>query len=165
MGFDEETAAEFSGRRSPPYIQAPLGYKARPLNGVWATPPFLHNGSVPTIYELLSPQEDRRETFLVGSREFNPDSLGLAVPTSGNWFEFDTRLEGNSNQGHEFRDGYVPWTPGSGPANGIIGPLLTHEQRMAIIEHLKVRRDSGDEVQRYEYHPYPTCPVGLPEAD
>jgi hypothetical protein len=145
--------------------QVVAGYKPRPLAGLWATPPYLHNGSVPTIYELLSPREDRRTTFLVGSREFNADSLGLAVPTSGNWFEFDTRLEGNSNQGHEFRDGYVPWTPESGPANGIIGPALTHEQRMAIIEHLKVRRDSGDEIQPYEYHPYPTCAVGLPEAD
>lgn len=36
---------------------------------------------------------------------------------------------------------------------------------MAIIEHLKVRRDPGDEVQRHEYHPYPTCSVGLPEDD
>ena len=54
-------------------------YKPRPLAGMWATPPFLHNGSVPTVYDLLSPVADRPTTFQVGSREYDPERLGLAV--------------------------------------------------------------------------------------
>src|SRR5207253_668099 len=49
--------------------QVIAAYKPRPLAGVWATAPFLHNGSVPTVYDLLSPVADRPKTFRVGSRE------------------------------------------------------------------------------------------------
>jgi hypothetical protein len=163
-GLDSAQVAEFDGFGISDLPQVVAGYKPRPLAGIWATPPYLHNGSVATIYELLSPREQRRTRFLVGSREFNPDSLGLAVPAPGKWFEFDTRLPGNWNTGHEFRDGYVPWTEGSGPARGIIGPLLTHDERMAIIEHLKVRRDSGDEVQQAGRPHKWSCPV-IPPTD
>ena len=52
--------------------QVIAAYKPRPLAGMWATAPFLHNGSVPTIYDLLSPVADRPKTFRVGSREFDP---------------------------------------------------------------------------------------------
>src|SRR6185312_14275906 len=44
------------------------GYKPRPLEGVWATPPFLHNGSVPNLYEMLLPPEKRSAKFFVGRR-------------------------------------------------------------------------------------------------
>jgi hypothetical protein len=44
------------------------GYKPRPLEGVWATPPFVHNGSVPNIYEMLLPPEQRTKKFFVGRR-------------------------------------------------------------------------------------------------
>ncbi|MFP6762192.1 MAG: hypothetical protein VB858_01200, partial [Planctomycetaceae bacterium] len=52
-------------------------YPARPLAGVWSTAPFLHNGSVPTIYHLLLPADQRPRTFYVGSREFDPEKLGF----------------------------------------------------------------------------------------
>ena len=79
------------------------------------------------------------EVFQAGSREFDPVKVGLA-PVTGFW-EFDTSKAGNSNRGHEFTAGFVE---GSEPKNGVIGPLLTHEQRLAIIEHLKVRNDDVD---------------------
>jgi hypothetical protein len=114
-------------------------YKARPLAGVWATPPFLHNGSVPTIYDLLSPPSERPKTFQVGSHEFDPVHLGLAPVT--NFRTFDTKLSGNHNTGHEFGPGYDPKAHGNQARPGLIGPLLTEDEKMAIIEHLKVRDD------------------------
>ena len=57
-------------------IQARNVYKARPLNGIWATAPFLHNGSVPTMYDLLLPVAERPKTFYLGSREYDPEKMG-----------------------------------------------------------------------------------------
>ncbi len=53
------------------------GYKPRPLEGVWATPPYLHNGSVPSLYQMLLPPERRDKKFFVGRREFDPRARGL----------------------------------------------------------------------------------------
>jgi hypothetical protein len=123
--------------------QVIAAYKPRPLAGVWATAPFLHNGSVPTVYDLLSPVADRPKTFRVGSREYDTMKLGLKLPESGYWV-FDTSLDGNHSTGHEFNAGWKPWKEGDPPAHGLIGPLLSHEERLAIIEHLKVRNDDRD---------------------
>ncbi|TVP49340.1 MAG: hypothetical protein EA350_02305 [Gemmatimonadales bacterium] len=157
-GFEALQRAELDGFGILDLPQVVAGYKARPLAGIWATPPFLHNGSVPTIYALLSPVAERPTTFSVGSRAFDPDRLGLREPASGRWFTFDTSLPGNHNTGHEFNEGYVPWTPGSGPQGGLIGPLLSHDDRMAIIEHLKVR-DDDVEARAGGYHVTPSCPL------
>ena len=75
------------GRLDVPQVIA--AYKPRPLAGMWATAPFLHNGSVPTVYDLLSPVKDRPPTFRVGSREYDTEKLGLKQPDSGFWV-FDT---------------------------------------------------------------------------
>jgi processive rubber oxygenase RoxA-like protein len=106
------------------------GYKARPLHGIWATPPFLHNGSVPTVYALLLPEERRPTSFYTGAVEFDPVRLGLSRkhPPPGA-FRFDTTIEGNRNTGHQFR---------SDGGAGVIGPALTDAERYAIIEYLKV---------------------------
>ncbi|MDE2367243.1 MAG: ribonuclease E, partial [Betaproteobacteria bacterium] len=94
-------------------------YKARPLNGIWATAPYLHNGSVPTLYDLLLPKkrpgdpddgEYRPDEFEVGSREFDPVKVGLRSSGYGG-FIFNTKgvkddlggyTRGNSNAGHEY---------------------------------------------------------------
>lgn len=113
----------------PDGVRALLAYKARPLNGIWATPPYLHNGSVPNIYALLSPVSERPKTFYLGSREYDPVHVGYQ--TGGDFcgaFKFDTCLRGNNNSGHEFNNG---------SGQGIIGPLLAPEDRFAIIEFLK----------------------------
>ena len=75
-------------------------YKARPLNGIWATAPYLHNGSVPNLDELLKAPGKRVKTFRVGSREFDPENVGF-VTTEGE-FTLDTTLPGNSNAGHHY---------------------------------------------------------------
>jgi hypothetical protein len=126
--------------------RAPLEYIARPHAGIWATPPYLHNGSVPTLYELLLPAEKRTGCFYLGPHfEFDPRQIGFVVrkcdgksnpsdPTTG--FEFDTNKAGNWNMGHEFRN-----TPrcNSEPEKepGILGCELKDEDRWAIIEYLK----------------------------
>ena len=93
-----------------------FAYKGRPLNGIWATAPYLHNGSVPNLDELLKPAGQRVRSFKVGSREFDPVKVGF-VDQGG--FEFDTALPGNSNAGHEY------------------GVVFTDAQRAALIEYLK----------------------------
>ncbi|WP_283188791.1 di-heme-cytochrome C peroxidase [Pseudomonas sp. PMCC200344] len=105
-------------------------YKARPLAGVWATGPFLHNGSVPSIYQLLSPQDERASTFYKGTFEYDPRHLGYRTEAFTNGFMFDTRITGNHNSGHEFRAGKR--------GNGVIGRLLQPEERWALLEYLKV---------------------------
>mgnify|MGYP006200908001 CR=1 FL=1 len=72
-------------------------------------------------------------TIITNKREIAADDFFTGL--------FDTALAGNSNRGHEFKDGY---DKAQGPGNGHIGPLLTHEERLAIIEHLKVRNDDLD---------------------
>ena len=98
-----------------------LAYKARPLNGIWATAPYLHNGSVPNLYELLLPPAKRSKRFWVGRREFDPVKVGFVdkgyVPGFGS--EFDTSLPGNSNEGHEY------------------GIELGEKDRMALVEYQK----------------------------
>jgi len=77
------------------------GYKARPLGGIWASAPYLHNGSVPSLVELLKPPAERVRSFGVG-REFDPQTVGLAIADGTSSEVFDTRLVGNSNVGHAY---------------------------------------------------------------
>ncbi|SFN36976.1 di-heme-cytochrome C peroxidase [Dokdonella immobilis] len=85
-----------------PLNSHPDGYKARPLSGIWASAPYLHNGSVPTLAELLKAPAQRTTQFFVGSREFDPQSVGLAAARGDNADLFDTDLPGNSNAGHAY---------------------------------------------------------------
>ena len=143
MRFSPETIAQMDGFGQIDLPVAKAQYKPRPLAGIWAVGPFLHNGSVPTIYQLLSPADSRCKKFWVGTRDFDPVNLGLSTqPLSKGGFLLDTSVTGNSNIGHEFRRGYIPWKPGSPPQYGVIGPEWTDEQRWEIIEYLKVHRDT-----------------------
>ena len=104
-----------------------LAYKARSLNGIWATAPYLHNGSVPTLYDLLLPVKSdddpeeavyRTTEFMVGSREFDTKKVGFK--TSGyEGFEFRASRDGNLNTGHEY------------------GRPLSDKERWELIEYLK----------------------------
>jgi cytochrome c5 len=105
------------------------GYRARPLNGIWATAPYLHNGSVPNLYEMLLPSERRSSQFHTGGRKFDPEKVGFDTTPFDGSFAFDTSIPGNGNKGHEFR---------SGPTgSGVIGPELNDVERREIIEYLK----------------------------
>jgi hypothetical protein len=95
-------------------------YSSRPLAGVWATAPYLHNGSVPSLYDLLLPPERRPKTFLVGSREYDVKKVGFVSDGSnGGTYHFDTALDGNHNTGHTY------------------GTALAEEDRLDLLEYLK----------------------------
>lgn len=85
-------------------VEAPLAYRPRPHNGIWATPPYLHNGSVPTLRQLLSPVDERDKKFWVGSTLYDTKDVGLADRQNQKYAEFDTARAGNRNIGHEFRN-------------------------------------------------------------
>ncbi len=106
---------------------APCGYKARPLIGVWATPPFLHNGSVRTVFDLLS--DTRPDSFRFGSREYDPARLGYTEDEGPGTMVLDTSIAGNRNTGHW-------WTDDAGRP-GRIGRRLADEEKYALIEYLK----------------------------
>ncbi|TDF41993.1 hypothetical protein EYS14_03905 [Alteromonadaceae bacterium M269] len=124
-----EQIASYDGLNVPFRIENKRAYKSRPLHGVWATPPFLHNGSVPTIYDLLSPLRARPKTFYSGNREYDPNRLGYVSKSAEGAFLHDTSIKGNMNTGHLFTDVQMP---------GRIGDLLSEQQRMDIIEYIKV---------------------------
>jgi hypothetical protein len=99
-----------------------FAYKARPLDGIWATPPYLHNGSVPTLYDVLRDPKDRPASFNLGTRTYDPVKVGYVTDAkaAGNSFTFNTAGQGNSNQGHDYNVG-----------------KLTEDERLALLEYLK----------------------------
>jgi hypothetical protein len=103
-------------------------YKAAPRDGVWATPPFMHNGSVPNLYEMLVPAAERTKKFCLG-RDFDPVKVGVDTSCKSGTYMIDTALVGSSNRGHSFENAPL--------GNGVIGPLLTEEERWALVEYLK----------------------------
>ena len=92
-------------------------YRARPLNGIWATGPFLHNGSVPSLADLLLPENQRPATFRVGDSALDPKAVGFVEPQDG--FVLDTSKPGNANTGHSY------------------GTTLSEADKAALIEYLK----------------------------
>jgi len=123
---------------SSPYNSL-VAYKARSLNGIWATAPYLHNGSVPTLYDLLLPKkgdadkengEFRPNSFFVGSREFDPAKVGFRSQ-GYEGFEFKAIRVGDMNSGHEYGAGRTP------QMDGTQLPALTADQRWDLIEYLK----------------------------
>ncbi|WP_137930677.1 di-heme-cytochrome C peroxidase [Mesorhizobium comanense] len=137
---DSYAARTAKGPADIAYLATPR-YRARPLDGIWATAPYLHNGSVPTLYDLLRPQGDRPQAFCVGPLEFDPEKVGLpvAITTKPEKVEceagltrFDVTQRGNSNLGHSFE------SPADGsPRLGVIGRELKEEERSALIAYLK----------------------------
>jgi hypothetical protein len=101
----------------PPYGP----YAARPLYGIWAAAPYLHNGSVPTLYDLLLPPEQRPKTFALGGREYDPVRLGFVVVTTCSRQDclVDTTQPGGGNGGH------------------LWGTELSEADRTALLEYIK----------------------------
>jgi mono/diheme cytochrome c family protein len=109
------------------------GYIAQPLDGIWCRGPYLHNGSVPTLADLLLPAAQRPVSFFVGgdtgydmqhlgvayTEELAPDGNRRGIRVSARQFEFNTRDPGNSNGGHGFSN------------------KLSDADRMALLEYLK----------------------------
>ncbi|NET47869.1 MAG: cytochrome c [Merismopedia sp. SIO2A8] len=128
LGIPKEEWPKYDGLR-PNLARTPLAYKARPLNGVWATPPFLHNGSVPNLYEVLIPAAQRTKVFYSASKEFDPKVIGYDTGKVDGVDPVDTSKLGSFNTGHSFE--------GDGTGQGVIGPELTDDERWALVEYLK----------------------------
>jgi hypothetical protein len=113
------------------------------LNGVWTTAPYLHNGSVPSLYWMLTPAAERPKQFCMGTRDFDPQQVGFHVDAGEKqscrhgetlFSAVDSQgmpIPGNSNLGHSLEG-----TPGPGKP-GVIGRLLTDDERYDLIEYLK----------------------------
>jgi mono/diheme cytochrome c family protein len=124
-----QTPLTFQGLPVPaPVVPAapppPKGsYEARVLQGIWAAAPYLHNGSVPTLAELLKPASQRVKEFKIGPA-YDIVNVGLAVeqPQSGSTLvttDCSNLNSGNSNCGHEY------------------GTKLTDQEKKALLEYLK----------------------------
>ena len=99
------------------------GYANQPLDGIWARAPYLHNGSVPTMRDLLEPPQNRPQRFYRGYDVYDQKRLGVvsdvAADARGHYYVHDTSLPGNGNQGHLF------------------GTQLPPEEKDAIVEYMK----------------------------
>ena len=123
-GIDEADAKRLIG--PAPEWRETNKYGTRALHGSWATAPYLHNGSVPTLYDLLQPSAKRPASFPIGSREYDVVKLGLTIEGVDGWMfnvaKDGAPIAGNSNAGHE---------------GAAFGTELSEEERMALLEFLK----------------------------
>jgi hypothetical protein len=124
LGITDVTNAPpelFDFRLNPtPTPEQLLSYKARPLAGIAFAGYLLHNGSIPSVYELLLPPDKRSTVFFVGSREYDPKHLGFVSDHGApGTTAFDTKVPGQSNAGHTY------------------GTDLGEPDRLALIEYLK----------------------------
>ena len=99
------------------------GYANHPLDGIWLRAPYLHNGSVPTLRDLLNPAEQRPAAFYRGYDVYDRLRVGfvsnVGEERGRTFFHYDTTLPGNSNAGHEY------------------GTSLPDADKQAIVEYLK----------------------------
>lgn len=98
-------------------------YESRVLQGIWAAAPYLHNGSVPTLADLLKPAEERTKHFRIGPA-YDIETVGLAIDQPASTFTLDTTGcadldSGDSNCGHAY------------------GTHLSDPQKKALLEYLK----------------------------
>ncbi|MGE3510871.1 MAG: cytochrome c [Vicinamibacterales bacterium] len=124
--------AEFASNQYGLYPDSPYrfshfrktnGYANHPLDGIWLRAPYLHNGSVPTMRDLLDPPSSRPKAFYRGYDVYDQVKLGFVsnvAEDGGQQFSlYDTSLPGNANTGHDY------------------GTMLSDDDKSAIVEYLK----------------------------
>ncbi|MDQ3261657.1 MAG: cytochrome c [Pseudomonadota bacterium] len=103
-----------------------FGYANMPLDGLWLRAPYLHNGSVPTLRDLLEIGDNRPKEFYRGYDVYDPLKVGfvanIAEEGGRKYFRFDTSVPGNGNGGHEGKN---------------YGTELTADEKDALVEFLK----------------------------
>jgi hypothetical protein len=99
----------------------PSGYIAAFLDGIWLRAPYLHNGSVPTLRDLLKPVAERPQVFYRGHDVYDPVNVGFITDGEAERVgtKFDVRERASSNRGHEY------------------GTQLSADEKSALIEYLK----------------------------
>jgi hypothetical protein len=135
--FGEAYAASWFAQETPPKpIRPTVGYQAPPLDGIWATAPYFHNGSVPTLEGVLKsssrPQVFTR-SFRTGEADYDRERMGWKItPVSPTWREGANKLTG-----HERRKIYDTRERGRGNGGHTYGDDLNDADRRALIEYLK----------------------------
>jgi hypothetical protein len=128
LAFDKDMAARMNtiGAGEPwgfHRFRSTNGYANHALQGIWLRAPYLHNGSVPTLDDLLKPVDQRPKKFFAGDDVYDQARVGFVSNTTGNatrqFIEFDTSQKGNSNMGHTY------------------GAALSDQDRHALLEYLK----------------------------
>lgn len=100
---------KFHTFKTPPFdfgaYRKTQSYSNTPTDGIWARAPYLHNGAVPTLWDLLTPPEQRPESFYIGYDVFDPAKVGFVSSgkeaEAAGWL-LDTRLLGNGKGGHRY---------------------------------------------------------------
>jgi mono/diheme cytochrome c family protein len=100
-----------------------VGYASQPLDGIWLRAPYLHNGSVPTLRDLLNPPAQRPKVFYRGCDLYDPANMGFVSSGPSDdcprTFEFRTTDRGNGNGGH------------------VYGTMLTPDEKNWLLEYMK----------------------------
>jgi cytochrome c5 len=108
------------------HFRKTFGYANSPLDGVWLRAPYLHNGSVPTLRELLEPTSARPAKFYRGYDVYDQRKIGfisdVAEEKGRKYFLYDTAEPGNSNKGHDGKR---------------YGTELSNAEKDALVEYLK----------------------------
>jgi mono/diheme cytochrome c family protein len=110
------------------------GYQAPPLDGVWATAPYLHNGSVPTLYQLLNSKARPRlftRSYRTDRDAYDEGKVGWKVQV------LDRPPDPRTLPPIEYRKVYDTTKPGRSNAGHTFGDKLTEQERLAVIEYLK----------------------------
>ncbi len=119
-GFNKPYPQRFS------HFHKTQGYANSPLDGLWLRAPYLHNGSVPNLRQLLEPSSARAATFFRGNDVYDPANVGfvsdIAEQDGKKFFPFDTAALGNGHQGHE---------------GTMYGTALSTADKLALLEYLK----------------------------
>jgi mono/diheme cytochrome c family protein len=105
------------------HFRKTAGYANQPLDGIWLRAPYLHNGSVPTIRDLLEPPAQRPAVFYRGDDLYDREKVGFvsnhADENGHRYGRYDTTVEGNRNTGH------------------LYGTSLSDDDKRAVVEYLK----------------------------
>ena len=108
------------------HFRKTFGYANMPLDGVWLRAPYLHNGSVPTLRDVLEPSARRPAVFYRGYDVYDPVKVGfvtsVAEENGKRYFKYDVKVPGNGNAGHEGKR---------------FGTELSAEDKDALVEYLK----------------------------
>ena len=120
----------YAGTKDPnerfSHFRKTYGYANMPLDGVWLRAPYLHNGSVPTLHELLEPSVKRTPVFYRADDVIDKVQVGfesnVAERGGHKYFQYDTKLPGNGNMGHEGKE---------------YGTELPAPDKDALVEYLK----------------------------
>jgi hypothetical protein len=107
---------EYKNNKDANWPRSGAAYWASPLEGIFASAPYFHNGSVRTLWDVLTPPGQRAKTFRTGSNEFDGEGVGLRNAGS---FMYDTSEPGKGNGGH------------------LSGTDLAQDKKAALIEYLK----------------------------